>query len=109
MNHRNFICITATLPQHFNDGKILFREYAGALPFMLNFQDLDHEIANLSTMYAAPEGALLLVYTNNTPIGCTGVRKLDSETAELKRMFVQSKYRGTKNWAAINAIGFTSG
>ena len=96
LNTDAIIWVKALTPEHFNDGKLLFREYVNALPFVLNFQDIEYELANIATMYSPPKGALLLAYVNNTAIACTGVRKLDSETAELKRMFVQSKYRGQK-------------
>ena len=37
---------------------------------------------------------MLLAYQGEDAIGCTGVRELDGETAELKRMFVRPEFRG---------------
>src|SRR3954453_8343738 len=40
-------------------------------------------------------GAFLIVYRAGTPVGCGGVRGLDSGAAELKRMYVAPAARGT--------------
>ena len=40
-------------------------------------------------------GAFLVVYREATPVGCGGLRVLDPETAELKRMYVAPPVRGT--------------
>lgn len=39
-------------------------------------------------------GAFLVIYQEGTPVGCGAVRLLDSETAELKRMYVSPAVRG---------------
>jgi GNAT superfamily N-acetyltransferase len=39
-------------------------------------------------------GAFLMVYQEGTPVGCGALRLLDSETAELKRMYVIPALRG---------------
>jgi GNAT superfamily N-acetyltransferase len=39
-------------------------------------------------------GAFLVVYRAGNPVGCGAVRLLDSETAELKRMYVSPLARG---------------
>jgi GNAT superfamily N-acetyltransferase len=39
-------------------------------------------------------GAFLIAYCNGKPIGCGAVRKLDSDTAEIKRMYVAPEARG---------------
>lgn len=40
-----------------------------------------------------PTGALLLAYKDDLPAGCAGIRRIDDETAELKRMYVQDRCR----------------
>ena len=40
-------------------------------------------------------GAFLVVYCEETPVGCGALRLLDAETAELKRMYVAPAVRGT--------------
>jgi putative acetyltransferase len=43
---------------------------------------------------APGRGAFLVAYRDDTPVGCGAVRRLDSDTAELKRMFVAPHLRG---------------
>src|SRR5262245_41915126 len=43
---------------------------------------------------AGGRGAFLLAYREGTPVGCGALRLLDSETAELKRMYVAPALRG---------------
>lgn len=39
-------------------------------------------------------GVFLIVYCDGTPVGCGALRLIDSETAELKRMYVAPTMRG---------------
>jgi len=43
---------------------------------------------------ARGRGTFLVIYRDGTPVGCGALRLLDSETAELKRMFVSPAVRG---------------
>lgn len=40
-------------------------------------------------------GTFLIVYQNGVPVGCGALRRIDAETAELKRMYVVPAVRGT--------------
>ena len=72
----------------------LFREYADSLSVDLAFQSFDDEVAGLPGRYAPPAGALLVARVDEEPIGCVALRAIDTETCELKRLFVHPTRRG---------------
>ena len=86
----------ANTNKEFNDGKNLFQQYANSLNLDLDFQGFSTELETIGKQYYKPKGALILAYKNNIAIGCAGIRELDKNTAELKRMFVQTDYRKYK-------------
>jgi ribosomal protein S18 acetylase RimI-like enzyme len=95
MNTGNTITLKkAATTTDFENGKQLFRRYIQSLDFELNFQDVDRELNEIATEYNYPTGALLLVYDGDKAIACAGIRKIDPQIAELKRMFVDAGYRG---------------
>ncbi len=63
----------------------LFREYADCLGVDLSFQDFDSELADPLAFYE-----LVLL----APDGCVALRRIDDETCEMKRLYVQSSARG---------------
>ncbi|MEU6381417.1 GNAT family N-acetyltransferase [Streptomyces sp. NPDC046909] len=57
--------------------------------------ELEREVARADwSELAPPKGALLLARYDGEPAGTAGVRLLDPETAELKRVFVREELRG---------------
>ena len=84
----------ATTAADFQQGKKLFEEYVQSLGVDLSFQDFVKELSTIDQQYNHPEGALLLAYMESIAIGCAGIRKLDEEVAELKRMYIRGEYRG---------------
>jgi putative acetyltransferase len=87
---------TAESGQDFEHGRELFLEYARSLPIDLAFQNFSKELETMRDQYNKPWGALLLAYADEALAGCAGIRKLNGETAELKRMYVRPEYRGLK-------------
>lgn len=94
MNQPNITYKISTTTQDFEAGKKLFELYANSLPIDLSFQDFEEELKSIDKQYNKPKGALLLAYKGEIAIACAGIRELDSETAELKRMYVQPEFRG---------------
>lgn len=86
--------------------RALFVEYAASLPFSLDFQGFDDELAALPGAYAPPDGRLLLASRAGTPVGCVALRRHDARTAELKRLYVRPEGRGggTGRALAVAAI-----
>jgi ribosomal protein S18 acetylase RimI-like enzyme len=74
--------------------KQLFLEYAGSLGFDLCFQGFERELASLPGEYSEPEGTLILAKRGGEACGCVGLRKLDGETCEMKRLYVRPGFRG---------------
>lgn len=72
----------------------LFADYAASLSVDLGFQSFDDEVAGLPGRYAPPQGVMLVARVNGEVVGCVGVRALDAETCELKRLFVTPAHRG---------------
>jgi putative acetyltransferase len=46
------------------------------------------------TQVATGDGAFLIAYVDDAPVGCGAVRRIDADTAELKRMYVDPHHRG---------------
>src|SRR5579871_3716034 len=74
--------------------RVLFMEYADSLGVDLSFQGFEQELADLPGAYAPPAGRLLLLTRDGLPAGCVGLRRLDDETAEMKRLYIPPRFRG---------------
>lgn len=88
--------VQAKTPVDWADGERLIRAYLADLPFEVDFQDVDEELAGLSTLYGLPDGALLLVRDpEGRAVGVVGVKRFDDHDAELKRMYLEPDARGS--------------
>ena len=74
----------------------LFFEYAKSLDFELCFQDFDKELDGLPGEYTDPGGMILLARTDGKVAGCAALRKINTETCEMKRLYVRPEFRGKK-------------
>ena len=84
----------AETSDEFKHGEKLFLLYAGSLNVDLSFQNFTDELKTINKQYNKPGGALLIAYNGEDAIGCAGLRMINSEVAELKRMFVLTEYNG---------------
>ncbi|AGX44414.1 GNAT family N-acetyltransferase [Clostridium saccharobutylicum] len=62
----------------------------------LKLQNYDSELKHLSDKYGLPYGRLYIVKVENEVAGCIGLRKIDDENCEMKRLYVKPKFRGHK-------------
>lgn len=85
----------ATTPSDLDIIRTLFREYADALGVRLDYQGFDEEVRDLPGKYAPPAGTLLLARSGDEVVGCVGVRPIDEQIAEMKRLYVRPAGRGT--------------
>jgi putative acetyltransferase len=86
--------IQAALPEHIEQTRALFLEYADSLGFSLCFQSFDEELKNLPGAYAVPSGRLLLALYEQQAAGCVALRNLEANICEMKRLYVRPAYRG---------------
>lgn len=68
-------------------GDPTFRKY-------LDIQHYDEEVKNLEIKYGLPYGRLYLAFYNGEAAGCIGLRKIDGENCEMKRLYVRPHFRG---------------
>ena len=64
-----------------------FEEYLG-------IQNFEHELKHLEKKYGMPSGRLYVLFVNDRLAGCVGLRKMDREKCELKRLYVKPEFRG---------------
>ncbi len=88
---------------HKDEVKALFNEYTQMLidgdnsfKDYLELQNYDHELEDLEDKYGLPYGRLYLAFYNGVLAGCIGLRKIDSENCEMKRLYVKPQFRGKK-------------
>jgi putative acetyltransferase len=74
--------------------RALFLEYARSLGVSLGFQGFDQEVAALPGRYAPPRGRLLIARQGTDIVGCVGLRPLDAERCEMKRLYLRPTCRG---------------
>jgi putative acetyltransferase len=86
----------AATPDDWAAAERLIRAYLAELPFEVDFQDVDEELAALPSAYGGPDGTLLLAHDDaEGAVGVVGIRRFDEHDAELKRMYLEPGARGT--------------
>ncbi len=88
-------CICSAADRLATYARDLFREYGEEIQVDLSFQNFDEELIQLPGKYAPPSGRLFVALFNGRPAGCVAIRRLESDTCEMKRLYVRPYYRGT--------------
>jgi len=86
--------ITAHTQDHYLKARELFKQYADSLGFDLEFQGFSRELATLPGAYESPQGCILLAEDSGNFVGCVALRPLDGQICEMKRLYVNPKFRG---------------
>ena len=80
----------------------LFTEYTDmliekiVLSKIFRNSNYSEEMEHLENKYGLPDGRLYLVYCDEKLAGCIGLRKIDSQNCEMKRLYVRPQFRGRK-------------
>jgi GNAT superfamily N-acetyltransferase len=80
----------ASAPGDLDAVRALFAEYARSVGEPCCFAGFERELADLPSGYLA----LFLSFEEAVPAGCVGLREVDRGTAEMKRLYVRSAWRG---------------
>jgi len=83
-----------------NELQGLFEEYTNMLvegepsfQGYLDKQNYGAELEHPEMKYGEPEGRLYIAFCDGKPAGCIGLRRLDEENCEIKRLYVRPAYR----------------
>ena len=90
------LTITDQITDHLSAVRFLFKEYAEWMEHELCFEGFAQELENLPGEYVPPDGFLLLAFVDESPAGCIALRRFDEETCEMKRLWVNEKFRDKK-------------
>ena len=99
--------MSATLRTEPPDGpasRALWTEYQALLAARLDapVADPEHIFASPGS-FSGPGSAWLVAYEDGGPVACGGLRRIDDETGEIKRMFVTARARGRGHARALLA------
>lgn len=78
----------------FSIAKQLTIDYLKWLEMDLVYQGIESELDALNKMYNHPKGAFIYILINNKIAGGGGVRFLEEDICEMKRLFIYDTYRG---------------
>ena len=99
--------MSATLRAEPPDGpasRALWDEYQALLGERLDAPPADPEhIFAPHESFTGPGSAWLVAYDGEDPVACGGLRTIDAETGEIKRMFVTARARGRGHARALLA------
>lgn len=83
----------AATPELIATTRDLFQEYALALGIDLEYQGFAAELAMLPAPYVPPRGVLFVAYVEGEVAGCAGLRALQDDAGEMKRLYVRPAFR----------------
>jgi len=88
------VTIRPARPTDIPEVRLMLEEYVAWIGLDLAFQHIDAELAGLPGDYAPPRGALFVVPDDAGLAAMIGLRELDGDISEMKRLFVRPAARG---------------
>jgi putative acetyltransferase len=85
---------TAATPDELHLAREMWREYSRVVGDPAWFPGFEAELAELGSMYGPPGGTFLLAWEGNELAACGGLRRIDADVGELRRVYVRPKFRG---------------
>jgi ribosomal protein S18 acetylase RimI-like enzyme len=85
----------ARFPDDLAPVRALLWQYAANPDVAVCVEDFGTELSGLPGEYGPPSGTLIVAAgDDDAPIGCVALRRIDPETAEMKRLFLGPEARG---------------
>ncbi|MDP3176600.1 MAG: GNAT family N-acetyltransferase [Spirochaetaceae bacterium] len=88
------IRISRLTPEDRLPARELVERYVRSLEIDLSFQEIGSELEDFPSKYSEPQGAFLLAKDGDVIVGCVGLKRLDDETCEMKRLYVADSHKG---------------
>ena len=82
------------LPADYSQAISLTRDYLDWLDLDLAYQGVEAELRKFPLMYGSPNGLFLLAYSGESVAGGVGLRTLETDICEMKRLFVYDQFKG---------------
>jgi ribosomal protein S18 acetylase RimI-like enzyme len=92
--NKNIVYKKPETDEEISGAKKLIVAYVQWLNHDLCFQNIDDELSNFPDKYRDPQGTFLIAKENNEVVGCVGIKKIENSICEMKRLFVNDRYRG---------------
>lgn len=85
---------TVNFPSDYEELSRLILDYATWLNIDLSYQNFEEEMKRLDTLFTLPNGIYTFAISKEQIAGGVGFRRMDDNTAEIKRLYVREKFQG---------------
>lgn len=86
--------LTQEIRELFTEYTELLIEGDAAFKGYLEKQNYNDELNDLEIKYGLPYGRLYVAYCDETLAGCIGLKKINEQHCEMKRLYVRPQFRG---------------
>lgn len=93
-NGINVSIFSCSTPQQWMAAKRITNTYVEWLAIDLSFQNIRAEMDRFEQEYGLPKGCYLIAELNGSLAGGVGLRKLENDICEMKRLYVFDEFKG---------------